>query len=272
MLFGRSVSLDLGTEGSTGRRFEGFRIQFKVTHTRGGDPSSALIRAYNLSRESIALATQPLALARLFAGYDAPLQIFQGSPVSNGVRVVQQGPDRVLHLELQDGGRVLQSSRVNLSFATGTTLRQAITAVQTALALPPGSIQLGGFADFQLSQGVVLSGTIRDVLDRLCLSLGVKWMVRDGVLHILSRDDTSGEVGPVFSPTSGNLIGAPESTDEGVRVTALLQPDLRPGMPFRISGAESSNGDFNCTRVDHTGDSGWERDFYTIAEGRPRVA
>ena len=271
-LFNRYVALDMGTEGSTGRRFTGFRVQFRVTHTRSSEPSSAVIRIYNIAADTIALAQQPEAVIRLIAGYETPLQVFMGSPVKNGVRVEKQGPDRILHIEAKDGGRQYKNSRINLSLATGTTLQQAVEAVQAELGLPTGVVHLGGLASLQMSQGVVLTGPTRDVLDRLARSLGVTWMMRDGTLVILSDDGTTGEVGPVFSPVSKNLIGSPEQTDQGIRVTALLQPGLRPGMAFQVSGAESGNGDYNADRVEHQGDSGFDKDFYTIAEGRARSA
>lgn len=269
-LFGRYVAVDLGTEGATGRRVTGFHTQFHAIHTRTGEPSSCVVRISNLAPGTVALAQQPQALIRVIAGYETPLQVFMGTPVKNGVRVEKEGTDRILHMELQDGGRQYRTSRINLTMATGTTLQQAWEAVQTQLGLPPGVIQLGGLASLQLSQGLTMVGPVRDVLDRLAASLGVRWFIRDGTLCVLSTDETSGEVGPVFSPTSRNLIGSPELTDEGIKATALLQPGLRPGMAFRIDGASVGNGDWNATRVEHIGDSGWEQDFYTVAEGRAR--
>jgi len=268
----RSVTLDIGTEGSTGRRFQGFRISASVDMDQTSAPHKALIRAYNLPRDTMGVLVAPEGVVRLYAGYSAPLQIFRGSPVRDGVRETQQGVDRILEIEAQDGGRQLKRSRVNLSFSTPTTLQQAWDAVSAEVGIPLGTVRLGALATAQLTQGVMLNGPARDVMDRLADSLGVLWYVSDGALQVISADDDFGTTAIVFSSTSGNLIGSPEPTDNGIEMVGLLAPGMRPGQPFRIQGTERHDGDYVAQRVVFSLDSGWERDFYVTIRGRTRRA
>ena len=82
----RKVTLDIGTEGSVGRRFQGFRMYGRVEMDQSSAPHKALIRAWNLPKDTMGILTAPEAVVRLYAGYDVPLQIFRGSPVKDGVR------------------------------------------------------------------------------------------------------------------------------------------------------------------------------------------
>lgn len=262
-MFGRKVSLQIGPDGGAGKDFSGFRVRFRVEMNRKSTPNKATVEAYNLAPDSISLFQAPGAVVRVLAGYDAPMQIFRGSPVKAGVLVQREGPDRVLHVEAQDGGAEW-SKRVNLSYATDTTSAQIVTDLAAALGVPVGLIESG--TAFSLSQGVVLTGPASGALDRLCLSLGLRWYIRDGALVVASG--STGELAVCFSSVTGNLIGSPQRTKEGVEITGLLAPTLRPGKPFRVI-SEEVNGDFVCDSLVFQGDSGWDRDFYVVAKGVP---
>ena len=265
-LFGRQVILQIGPEGGTARSFEGFRVTFDVKMSKSSTPNSAVIEAYNLNPTSIALAQDPTSLVRLFVGYDVPRQIFQGNPIANGVRLDRRGPDRVLRLELQDGGRAWQEARVSVSFATSTTLRQVYDAISAQLGLPAGTVRIA--EDFTFPQGVTLTGPARDVLDRLAVSTSSDWFIRDGAIQFIGATEDTGEQAVVFSATAGNLIGSPTPKDNGIEVTALLAPSLRPGKTFSVQSADY-NGLYVAGDVSFRGDSGWDRPFYVTAVGTP---
>lgn len=266
-LFGRQVILQLGTEGGTGKSFEGFRVTFDVKMSKSSTPNSAVIEAYNLNPASIALAQDPAAVVRLFVGYDVPRQIFQGNPITNGVRLDRRGPDRVLRLELQDGGRAWQDARVSISYSTSTTLRQVYDAISAQLALPAGTVRIA--EDFTFPQGITLSGPVREVLDRLATSTSAEWFIRDGAIQWIGSGEDTGEQAVVFSAAAGNLVGSPVPKDNGVEVTALLAPSLRPGKVFSLE-SEDYNGLYVAGDVGFKGDSGWDRPFYVTTSGTPR--
>jgi len=268
-LFGRQVILQLGTEDGLGRSFRDLRISFRVDMSLTTSANTATIMAYNLSPESVALAQQPGAIVRLLAGYDVPRLIFRGNPIRNGVVLQHQGPDRILKIEAQDGGRQLNSARLNVVFKTPTTLTQVLAEVSSQLGLPLGTIRLGT-NEVAYPNGVTLVGKASDIMDRLALSTGSSMMVRDGTLFAVPNDEDTGETAISFSATAGNLIGSPKPTGDGIEVVGLLEPSMRPGRPFVIQSRDY-NGAYIARDVSFAGDSGWDQAYYVQVRGRPRV-
>jgi hypothetical protein len=192
--------------------------------------------------------------------------VFQGNPIAGGVKLDKRGPDRVLVVDAQDGGREYSTSHVSTSYATATTSGQVFTALAQALGLPLGTVD-AVVSDISFPSGIALVGPVRSQLDRVAAMSGARWQIRDGALYVWAEGGTTGEEAVVFSASAGNLIGSPSITDDGVEVTALLAPSLRPGKPFRVE-SEDVNGDFVATEVEFRGDSGWATEFYVKAKGR----
>jgi hypothetical protein len=263
-LFQRQVVLQIGTEGAEGRQFQGLRCRFKVEMSKTSAANDAVIELYNPSGDSVALAQAPGAIVRLLVGYDVPQQVFYGNPVEGGVTLSRTGPDRILRIEAQDGGSNLQA-RVNTSFDSQTSAQQIFDEIAAQLGLASGTIRIGSMT---LTQGMVLYGKAQDALDEFCRSLGLEWFVRDGALQVISLGGDTGEAAVVFSSSTKNLIGAPKKTKEGVEVTGLISPSLRPGKPFRVESAEIE-GDYIAEDVTFVGDSGYETSFYVTVAGRP---
>lgn len=269
-LLGRQVILQVGADGAPGREFvsypDSFWMTFEVEGNRLGKPTRATIQAANLNPDSIALFQAPGAVVRLLAGYDTPMLIFRGSPVKNGVTVKREGPTRILQVEATDGGPE-RAARVDVSFATDTTTDTVFGVVAAAMGVPVARLDTGG-KTINLSNGLVLHGTCASVLDRFALSMSLRWYVRDGGL-VIEPGTGTGDVAVVFSAASGNLIGSPQRTDQGVEVTGLLSPTLRPGKPYRVQASELS-GDYIADYVKFKGDSR-KQEFYVTARGKPRM-
>jgi hypothetical protein len=183
------------------------------------------------------------------------------------VRLDRKGPDRVLKLELKDGGAAWQESRVNVSYATSTTAQQVYDAVMAQMGLAAGTVRVP--PDIVFPQGIVLNGPARDVLDRLAAAAGSEWFIRDGAVQFIGTGEDTGETAIVFSAKAGNLIGSPTPKDDGVEIKALLAPSLRPGKPFQLESADY-NGLYVAGDVNFRGDSGWSQEFYVTATGTPR--
>ena len=265
--FGRQVVLDFGLPGQQGRRFRDLSVTFRVEMTQAATPNKARIVARNLAADSVALLQRDGVVVRLLVGYEAPRLIFQGEPVRDGVDERYEGTDRVLTLDLQDGGRAYRLGRVSVSYATATTLGQVLDAVTEQLGVPLGTVEVD--RTIGLGRGIVLRGPARDVLDQIAEASEARWSIIDGALNIVPRTGQLSDQAVVFSADRGNLIGSPSRKDQGaVEVKGLIAPSLRPGKPFRVESAFVS-GDYVATEVDFVGGLR-EQDFYVIARGRPR--
>ncbi len=268
-LFGRRVILEIGPEGQEGRTFEGMRVRFQVDMTDSSNPNKAKVTLYNPSPTSAALAQDPNAVIRLSVGYepDVPRLIFQGDPIDGGVTLMRQGPDRILTIEAQDGGRVWRESYIDVALdAEATTTLDLLDQVKEAMGIAAGSLELG--EDLSLASGVSLSGTAREILDRITSMTGSLWGIRDGTLVVWPEGQTTQEEAVVFSVETGNLIGAPTVKDDGVEIRALIATSMRPGKAFRVQ-SEYVSGDYVADSVSFRGDSGFSTDFYCIVTGSP---
>lgn len=265
-LFQRQVVLQIGTANDAGREYTGLRCRFRVEMSRTSNPNTAVIELYNPNKGSVALAQAEGVIVRLLVGYDVPLQIFRGNPVAGGVSLSRQGPDRVLRIEAQDGGRELAAGRVSVSVSTSTSAQQVFDELSDALGLALGSVRVEG--GLTLTQGAVLQGKASDVLDDLVRSMGLEWYVRDGALYVGTEGESTGETAVVFSSATKNLIGTPTRKDGAVEATALISPSMRPGKPFRVESLDIT-GDFVAEDVVFEGDSGYENPFYVKVTGRP---
>ena len=271
LLFGRQVAVQLGREGQAGIEHTGLRVTFQVKMTDGSTPNEAKIEIYNLSRGSIDLLQYDDSVIRLLTGYQSsggvPRLIFEGNPIPQGAKLERRGVDRVLVVEAQDGGKAYRTSHISESVTTPTTAEAVFVLLADAMGTPLGSVD-GVVAGYSFPYGVVLNGPVRDELDRIADISGAQWGIRDGAIQVWEKGSTTGEGAIVFSSATGNLIDSPVQKDGSVEVTGLLAPSLRPGKPFRVE-SEDVTGDYVCTECIAKGDSGWSREFYTVAVGKP---
>lgn len=269
-LFGRQVVVQLGSVGGTAREYTGLRVQFGVSMTDSSEPNTAKLQVYNLAAASVAAMQASDAVVRLLVGYASqgvPRLLFQGNPIAGGVKLEQAGPDRVLSIEAQDGGREYTTTHVSESFATATTSGQMFATLADRLGWSLGNVD-AVVGDVSFPHGLVLRGRAADLLDRVAAMSGARWQCRDGTLQVWPIGGSTGEAAVVFSADAGNLVGSPTVTDDGVEITGLLAPTLRPGKPFRVQSADVS-GDYVATSVEFKGDSGFATDFYVVAKGTP---
>lgn len=255
-LFGRTVILQVGQPGTEGLSWTGLRVSFNVKKNLGKSANKASIKAYNLAPQSIAKFQEPGAVIRLFAGHEIPRLIAQGNAIRNGVRGPERvGPDRVLTLEIQDGGRKLVTSRLNLTFATETTAEQVFQTVSQELGFPAGFTP-PEFADVRLTQGVTLNGKTSAVLDRLSDMLGADITVRDGALEAIATGGDAGTSAVVLSTANRNLQRIIRK-DKGIECDAILDARIQPGRRFVVDSTEdgSISGIYKARDVSYVGDT-----------------
>lgn len=278
-IFGRTVTLSIGQAGAPGFLFSSLRINFRVKKSRSGTPNTAKVRVWNINPVTAAILEGPLPTIILSAGYGDPLappnapapiprQIFIGDVIKDGVTLSKAGPDRILQIEAQDGGRPYQTGFVSLAFPTSVTMSAVIAtiAAQLLLVVTPGNIIV--LPDVILSQGVTFSGSARGILDRFAASTNSNWWIESGALYFLPETASTPNIAPLFSSLKGNLIGTPIKKDRNtIEIVALLDAGLVPGGTFSVQ-SNSVNGLYTATDVQLTGDSGFDGPFYITVIGK----
>lgn len=267
--FGRQIELQIDDSLYSSADF---RIDFRVEKTSDSKPNKAVISIYNLNRlsESWALAQNSDLFIRLYASsVNEPSLIFTGNPVKDGVLFDWSNGDRILRFEARDGLKFYQTTAADFSFRSKTSLKQVVTEIVASAGLAIATIEV---PDYDFPRGVHVSGRMADMLDRLAKLAKCEWTVQDSRLIFIPTATFRRETAIVFA-SDLNLIETPKPRDKGgVVAKSLMFPELNPGDAFVVdSDSGFLDGEYKATKVTHTG-SNWTNEWYTIAEGTPRIA
>lgn len=303
---------------------KGLHASFRVVKTLKKEPNTCELTIYNLTqerRDEIAQADKPIV--EIKAGYkgrktdsgvlsvpstdllsgaeeesEEPGLIFLGN-----VRDADSGyenPDWITSLESGDGERATRFSRINKSFASGTSLAVVMNEVAKSMGVGIGNSAQKALSGNLLEAGkeflnnVTMSGQSSKEMDRIVKSAGLEWSIQDGVLQLLDPGKPLEDVSVVLTPDTG-LIGSPTIGNDGViRIRALLNSDIVPGREIELTskaltqgstigglgavadvnldvdaalGIGTTNSRFRAERVEYTG-SNFERDFYCDIEAK----
>ncbi|ALR08552.2 phage protein [Xylella fastidiosa] len=259
--FGRQYRLEIGS-AQEGIAIDTLRIAFDIRKTSDSTPNPAKITVWNLNRDHLSLLTsRQYNRVRLLAGYAELRLLFVGDIIKPSVR--RDGTDYVIELECGDGDHDYRNAHVSFSLAAGATDAQVLSALSTSMpSTRLGPIQMQGQRG--LSRGKVLSGNTRDLLDALAKNHGADWSIQDGALMLLPADTVLAGDAVLLSQSSG-MMGSPEVTDDGLKITTLLNPALRIGGLVRVDSIiPIYNGDYKITSLHDMGDVMAEAWFSTV--------
>jgi len=264
LLFDRVVTVTAGPPGGDGKLFDGLRISFDCNHSGGRHPSQGRLRIYNISPDSLGLFKPRRNLIRLNVGHaGAARQLFVGNPVRDGTRYTRAGTgDRILEVELSDGGAGYSDSFIAKTFSGDTPAASVLDTVLSVTGWTRGDID-DSLNFVSLPGSTTFVDKAPDILDRVASWVpgGASWFVRDGALYIKRPTETTPERGLRISQDDGNLIGSPTPTRKGVKVTALIDATMRPAQRIEVQH-DLVSGFFRVTDVRFYGDSGYSNDFY----------
>lgn len=254
----RIVYAQIGVPGDTFRQWRGLRIAARIKKTRNATANTCECEIYNVNEDSIAVAQRDKAVIRLFAGYNStPRLVFQGEiNRKNGAILKNQSVDRILKIEAKDGGR-LRGARVVRSFSRDVSVHELVRLAADALAIPIAS--LSG-PDATLVGGVNLQTDAQELLDTLAASTGAEASIQDGALQWLAPSEGRVAQALLVSSRAGNLVGSPAPTNDGLKVTALLDGRYLPGGLIRLQSRDY-NGVFKIRNMEHVLDSGWDSTY-----------
>src|SRR5690554_2036872 len=270
--FDRRCAITVGEPGALGTRVdERFRIRFRVVKSLTTETNVSDVEIYGLGDSLRQQLLEPGLIMQIEAGYASGTEILSLADITRST-VVRMPPDIVTRLECQDGATELSERKVALSFAPDTPVQRVLDRLAQELAL--GERATGVEVSGVYRQGVTLSTTIGDALDRVTRKAGVTWSIQDRELQILDRIESSQGRGVLLTPATG-LLYSPEPIDNpedstqrrrgfGYRVRSLLNPKIRPGEQLVLESADVE-GQFRIDTVEHMGDTRGN-EWYTEAE------
>jgi hypothetical protein len=241
-LFKRRATLVVATAGNVGLDLSQMRFKFKTEQSDVETPNTAVIRVYNLSKETMDAITGKGSLEYttviLDAGYEDSVQfgtIFNGT-IKQFRRGRESNVDSYLDILAADSDIPYNFAVQNTSIPAGSTAAQRVQSSIDAMGIKAGSLNLLGGT---LPRGKVLFGLAREILRDEADTQQASWSIQNGALQMIPLTGFLPTEVVVLNSFTG-MIGVPEQTDEGIKIRSLLNPMLVVGGRVKIN-----NNDIN---------------------------
>jgi hypothetical protein len=252
-------------------------ITFSVSKSIGSKQNTATISIMNLTKSHRRQIGEEFDKIELKAGYEGgPLStIFKGD--IRDVETTREDKDIKSEMDCGDGDEGIGKGAVSKTFPAGTKPKAIVEYLQKEM---PGTSlgEMKGIDDLPAyKRPVSLYGWAAREMDKLGREHGFYWSVQDGAVQAVKNDQVLNGTTVVSKETG--MIGSPSVTDKGVKVKALLNPEIAPGRTIDVrsdfldeeSGKDKRKSDdggglFRVSEVTFSGTNRGE-EFYVEAEG-----
>ncbi|WP_318253688.1 phage protein [Rhizobium gallicum] len=239
------------------------RIEFNIDKDTSSSPNSAEITIFNLSESHRNSVGKEFDAITLEAGYIPPEGdgnvgvIFKGAV--RDVEHRREGPNILTIISCGDGSKALRRATISKSFPKGTPVKDVVDELAKQIEKEGVSRGEWKFPDDveskKFKRPYAVCGSCVRELDTIGRGNGFYWNVQNETMEIVPGDGFIGDV-VLISPETG-MIGTPAITDNGVRVSALLNPGIRPNRRVQLkSETLEMNGDDGMYRVTSASYSG----------------
>lgn len=254
-----------------GMNLHEMKIEFNVSKGLESSQNTASISIWNLKEAHRNAVGKELDDVVLEAGYLPPEGggnvgiIFAGQ--MRDVEHRRDGPDIITTISCGDGDRAFRRATISKTFPAGTRVETVVEEIfkqMEAEGLKRGEWK---FPDDMppFKRPYSICGSCAREMDRLGRSRGFYWSSQNGVVEIVPGDGTIGGI-VLISPQSG-MVDTPTITDNGIKVSALLNPEIRPGRRVRVeSDVMEMNAEGGVYRVSQCTFLGSNRDGDFIVE------
>lgn len=244
------------------------RIGFDVGKSLSSTPNDARIDIWNLSEGHRNAVGKELTDVMLEAGYAPPEGggnvgvIFKGQ--IRDVEHKREGPDIVTTISCGDGDRAFRRATISKTFREGTPVKDVVEEIYKELEAEGVDRGEWKFPDDvpDYKRPYSMCGNCNRELDRLGRAHKFYWSIQNGTMEVVPGNGYIGGV-VLLTPQSG-LIDTPTITDNGVKVKALLNPEIRPGRRIQVKSEtlemNAQDDTFRVSAVVYRGDN-YEGDF-----------
>lgn len=230
--WGRVVEVTVSGQSGT-LTVRDLKIDFNITKTIGSKTNSATIAIWNLTKSHRRQLGEEFDKIELKVGYREGGElstIFKGT--IEDVEHTKESGDVKSEMTCGDGNEGVQKGAVSKTFPAGTKPKSVI---EYAVSEMPGVTkgEMKGIDDLPAyKRPVTVYGWAANELDKLGREHGFYWSIQSGEFEAVKSDQVlSGTT--VISKETG-MIGIPTVTDKGVRVKALLNPNVSPGRQIDV--------------------------------------
>lgn len=248
-----------------GVRTHELKIGFNVSKGISGEANTASIEIWNLNEGHRNAVGKELDSVILEAGYMPPGGgsnvgvIFQGS--IRDVEHTRSGPDIITTISCGDGDKAFRKAVTSKTFPAGTPVKDVVEEIHTQLekeGIKKGEWKFPDDIDSKkFKRPYTTCGACTTELNTLGRGKGFYWSVQNETLEIIPSDGYLAGV-VLITPETG-MINVPTITDNGVKVSALLNPEVRPNRLVQVQSQvlemNAANGTYRVSQASYSGDN-----------------
>lgn len=241
------------------------KIEFNISKSISSTANTADITIYNLAESSRNGIGKEFDAITLEAGYNPPGEagnlgiIFKGAV--RDVEHRREGPNIKTIISCGDGDAAFRRATISKSYPAGTPVKTVIDDIakeMEAKGLSRGELKYPDALNSKtFKRPYAACGSCTRELDTIGRGNGFYWSAQNETLEIIPADGFVGSVA-VISPETG-MIGTPAITDTGIRVKALLNPEIRPNRRIQVKSQtlemNSQDGMFRVSAVTFSGNN-----------------
>lgn len=247
------------------------KIQFDIKKGVSSTNNSATIKVWNLKEAHRNMMGKELDDLTLEAGYMPPGEsgnvgvIFTGQ--MRDVEHTRDGDDIITAFSCGDGDKAIRKATISKSYAAGTKVETVVEDIYKELEKQGVKRGERKFPDDigqkSFKRPYAVCGSCKSELDTLGKGKDFFWSIQNGAMEIIPGKGYIGDV-VLLTPESG-LVNTPSITDNGVKVVALLNPEIRPNRRVKIQAQtlemNSKNGEYRVSEMTLSGDNYGSDDF-----------
>jgi len=247
------------------------RVYATISKSITGSANISELHIYNLRESSRNLIGREFTNVTIEAGYinesgNSVGQIFRGQ--IRDPEHYWEGADFITKVILGDGEQAIRRATINRTFEAGTTVEEVVE--QLFLELESQGISRGERLYPEeietFARPYSVSGSVRAELDKLGRSHNFYWSIQNNVFEVMPHNKWLPQTTLVNQNTG--MIGYPKLTDNGIKVTSLINPQVRPNRLIQVESdfldLNADNGLYRVGHIDYQVDSrgGQNSPFY----------
>lgn len=229
-------SIDLGA----------LRVVFKIEANSLQAPNMARFRVYNVSpTTAAALHAKEFSSLTFSAGYEqGDYGVIYSGNVKQAVIGHETAVDSYVDIFCADGDQGYNSAHVNQTLSSGHTPQNIFDAALQSLGkfgITKGQVNVD-LSQPKFPRGRPIFEMARDTMRTLAYARNANWSIQNGKLDMIdpTKPLTSS---PLYLNSQTGMVGWPKQTGDGIIVTSLLNPNLRPNTLVHIDQSSIIEGE-----------------------------
>jgi hypothetical protein len=241
------------------------KIEFSISKSVSSTANTAEIKLYNLAESTRNGMGKEFDAVTLEAGYLPPGEggnvgiIFKGAV--RDVEHKREGPNIITTISCGDGDKALRRATISKSYPAGTKVTDVIEDISAefeAKGLSRGEFKYpDDLKGKTFKRPYAACGSCVREMDVIGRGNNFYWSSQNETIEIIPGDGFVGSVA-LISPETG-MIGTPAITDNGVKVAAMLNPEIRPNRRVQIKSQtlemNATDGMYRVSDVTYSGDN-----------------